>query len=56
MSDGAKGNMIIRVCELTKKFKETTALDGVDLTFQKGQIHGIIGRNGSGKSKNAPRN
>lgn len=33
-----------------KKYKETTALDDVSLSFEKNKIHGIIGRNGSGKT------
>lgn len=33
-----------------KKFKETTALDHVSIEFEQGKIHGIIGRNGSGKT------
>ncbi len=41
---------MIEVRNLTKEFKETKALDNVNLTFEKGQIHGIIGRNGSGKT------
>lgn len=40
----------IEVMNVTKKFKETTALNQVHLTFEKGRIHGIIGRNGSGKT------
>lgn len=41
---------IIEVKNVTKKFRETTALDGVSLCFERGKIHGIIGRNGSGKT------
>lgn len=35
---------------LTKKFKETVVLDNVNISFKKGKIHGLIGRNGSGKT------
>lgn len=42
--------MMIEVKNATKKFKEHRALDGVDLSFEAGKIHGIIGRNGSGKT------
>ncbi|MEG1427223.1 MAG: ATP-binding cassette domain-containing protein [Oscillospiraceae bacterium] len=41
---------IISVKEVTKEFKETTALNHVSIEFEKGKIHGIIGRNGSGKT------
>jgi len=40
----------IVVRKATKKFKETTALSDVSITFERGRIHGIIGRNGSGKT------
>lgn len=40
----------IEVKKAVKKFKETTALNEVTLSFEKGKIHGIIGRNGSGKT------
>ncbi|MDI9243011.1 ABC transporter ATP-binding protein [Fusibacillus kribbianus] len=40
----------IEVCHVTKKFKEYKALDDVSLQFEEGKIHGIIGRNGSGKT------
>ncbi len=34
----------------TKKFKNATALDSVSISFEAGKIHGIVGRNGSGKT------
>lgn len=40
----------ISIKNVTKKFRDTTVLDNVSLDFTQGQIHGIIGRNGSGKS------
>jgi len=40
----------IKVENITKKFGETTILDGISLTFDKNKIHGLIGRNGSGKT------
>lgn len=40
----------IKIMNVTKKFKDTTALNQVSLTFERGKIHGIIGRNGSGKT------
>ncbi|MCD2492185.1 ATP-binding cassette domain-containing protein [Lacrimispora sp. NSJ-141] len=43
-------NQMIEVQSVTKKFKEYKALDQVSLNFEKGKIHGIIGRNGSGKT------
>lgn len=41
---------IIAVKNVSKRFKEGTALDHVTVSFEKGKIHGIIGRNGSGKT------
>lgn len=41
---------IIEVNNVTKKFKELTALNNVSVSFEEGKIHGIIGRNGSGKT------
>lgn len=41
---------IIQVVHATKTFKETTALDDISISFDQNQIHGIIGRNGSGKT------
>ena len=42
--------LMIEVKNAEKKFKEYRALDDVSLSFEKGKIHGIIGRNGSGKT------
>jgi len=35
---------------LTKRFDDTTALDGIDLTIRSHSIVGLLGRNGSGKT------
>lgn len=41
---------IIQIKNLTKSFGKFKALDRVDLTVEKGEIHGFIGPNGAGKS------
>ena len=41
---------LIRVENVTKRFRDTTALDRINVSFEKGRIYGIIGRNGSGKT------
>ena len=43
-------NNIIEINNVTKKFKKHVALNNVTACFEKGKIHGIIGRNGSGKT------
>ncbi len=40
----------VKVRNITKQFKETIALKNVTVSFEKGNIYGIIGRNGSGKT------
>lgn len=40
----------IKIENVTKKFGSYKALDQISLEFEKGKIHGIIGRNGSGKT------
>lgn len=44
------GEIIIDVENLTKKYGEDCVLRGVSVQFEKGKIHGLIGKNGSGKS------
>lgn len=41
---------IIEVKNVTKKFDEATVLNDVSVSFEQGKIHGVIGRNGSGKT------
>lgn len=41
---------MIEIEHLTKKFGKTAVLDDVTVNFRRGMIHGIIGRNGSGKT------
>lgn len=42
--------VIIKVENVVRKFNENNALNGVSINFEKGKIHGIVGRNGSGKT------
>ena len=41
---------MITIQQLTKKFGNFTALDGLSLDIRSGCIYGIVGPNGSGKS------
>lgn len=41
---------IIRVKDVCKTFGEQTVLNHISVSFEKAKIHGIIGRNGSGKT------
>lgn len=41
---------ILKISNLTKKFGKFTALDGIDLEVNKGEIYGFIGPNGAGKT------
>lgn len=41
---------IIELKNIKKCFKNHVALDEISVNFEKGKIHGIIGRNGSGKT------
>lgn len=40
----------IEVKKVSKKFKDTIALDGVSLKLEENKIYGLLGRNGAGKS------
>lgn len=41
---------MIEIKDVTKRFQDKTVLDSVNATFEPGAIHGVIGRNGSGKT------
>ena len=42
--------MAIEIKNIKKKFKNNLVLDGIDLTIEKGDVIGIIGPSGTGKS------
>ena len=44
------GEYVIDTENISKKFGDITAVDGVSLKVKKGQIYGILGSNGAGKS------
>ena len=41
---------MIETTELTKQYGDITAVDSIDLTVDRGSIHGFVGHNGAGKS------
>jgi len=41
---------VLEACNITKIFPGVVALDSVDISFELGEIHCIIGENGAGKS------
>lgn len=43
-------NSAIVIDHVTKKFGHAVALNNINVSFEQGKIHGIIGRNGSGKT------
>ncbi|MFT3786427.1 MAG: sugar ABC transporter ATP-binding protein [Tepidisphaeraceae bacterium] len=46
----ADGNVVLKTRGITKRFAGVTALDGVDFTLRRGEIHALMGENGAGKS------
>jgi len=40
----------LQTIEISKRYPGTTALQGVSISFQPGQVHALIGKNGAGKS------
>ena len=42
--------IVVKVNNLTKKFGNFTALDGVNLEIKEGEVYGFIGPNGAGKT------
>jgi len=43
-------SMIIEISELSKSFGNIEVLKNITVSFERGKIHGLIGRNGSGKT------
>src|SRR3984893_7344965 len=46
----ASGASLLSLQKLDKRFGATHALKAVDLSFERGEIHAIVGENGAGKS------
>ncbi len=40
----------LEIKQLTKKYDDTVAVDGLDLTIKRGEFFGLLGPNGAGKS------
>lgn len=43
-------DIVVRVSQFVKRYKKHLAVDGVDLEVRKGEIYGLIGPDGAGKS------
>ena len=43
-------NDLVQIVDVNLAIKKTTILKDVSISFEKGKIHGLIGRNGSGKT------
>ncbi len=41
---------VIDIAQFTKKYGKFTAVENMNLTVEKGQIVGFVGKNGAGKS------
>lgn len=50
MSGWKNSDPVIEISGVTKRFGEDLVLKEVNLAFQKGQVYGIVGNNGSGKT------
>ncbi len=48
--DSQQSAAMIRLQDVVKRYRKTTALRGVDLTVARGQLFGLIGPDGAGKS------
>jgi len=41
---------VVQTSALSKRYRRTLALDGVDIEIQRGQVYGLVGLNGAGKT------
>jgi ABC-2 type transport system ATP-binding protein len=45
-----KDALVVRVQDFVKRYRKQTAVDGVSITIRRGDIYGLIGPDGAGKS------
>ena len=45
-----KDNIVLQMKNIHKSFPGVRALQGVDFTLRKGEVHALMGENGAGKS------
>jgi len=50
ITNNPKKDIILKLCDITKIYTATVALNKVNLSIREGEILGIIGKNGAGKS------
>ena len=50
MANAAQLSPVVQVANFTKRYRKLTAVNSLDLKVQRGEIHGLIGPDGSGKS------
>ncbi|MCC2032858.1 ABC transporter ATP-binding protein [Microbacterium allomyrinae] len=50
MTDSPTATPVIEVKSLTKRYRDTLAVDDVSFTIEKDTIYGLLGRNGAGKT------
>ena len=49
-ADRADGEVLLRMEGIVKRFAGATALDHVDFSLRRGEVHALVGENGAGKS------
>jgi ABC-2 type transport system ATP-binding protein len=50
VTDAAAQRPVIEACGLTRRFGETVAVDALSLQIHRGEVFGILGHNGAGKT------